>query len=77
MLSVKGLQLRGFNTTATLYMDNIKTGLKEIGCETVHWIYVAQYRDQWQGLVKTVMNIRVHKTVSNLLTVWATKKTKD
>jgi hypothetical protein len=26
--------------------DNNKTDLKEIGCEDVDWIYVAQKRDQ-------------------------------
>jgi hypothetical protein len=33
--------------------------LKEIDCEGVDWIHVAQYRDRWRALVDTVMNLRV------------------
>jgi hypothetical protein len=33
--------------------------LMEIGWEVVDWIHVAQDRDQWQAVVKTVMNLRV------------------
>jgi len=33
--------------------------LKEIGWEVVVWIYLAQDRDQWRALLKTVMNLRV------------------
>jgi hypothetical protein len=39
--------------------DNIKTELKEIGWEGVDWILLAQDRDQWRALVKTVLNLRV------------------
>jgi hypothetical protein len=37
--------------------DNIKTDLKEIGCECLYWIQLAQL--QWWFLVNTVMNLRV------------------
>jgi hypothetical protein len=30
--------------------------LKEIGLEGVNWIHLIQKRDQWWGLVNTVMN---------------------
>jgi hypothetical protein len=38
---------------------NIKTYLRKIGLEGVDWIHVAQDRDQWKALVKTVMNLGV------------------
>jgi hypothetical protein len=33
--------------------------VREIELEIVDLIYLAQDRDQWQDLVKTVMNLRV------------------
>jgi hypothetical protein len=33
--------------------------LREIGWDGVDWNDVAQDRDQWRALVKTVMNLRV------------------
>jgi hypothetical protein len=41
------------------WVDNIKMDLREIGCDDRDWIDVAQDRDQWKALVKTVMNLRV------------------
>jgi hypothetical protein len=29
---------------------------RETGCETVDWIYMAQYKAQWQDFVNTVMD---------------------
>jgi hypothetical protein len=40
-------------------VDNIKIDLREIGWYGIDWIDVAQNRDQWKALVKTVMNLRV------------------
>jgi hypothetical protein len=40
-------------------VDNIKIDLRETGWDGVDWINLAQDRDQWRALVKTVMNIRV------------------
>jgi hypothetical protein len=34
-------------------------GLREIGCEIVCWIHLAQDRLQWQDLVNTVMDLGV------------------
>jgi hypothetical protein len=39
--------------------DNIRTDLIEIGYSGMDWIDLAQDRDQWRGLVNTVMNLRV------------------
>jgi hypothetical protein len=41
------------------WKDDIRVDLKEIGWEGVDWIHLAQDRDQWRGLVNTVMNFRV------------------
>jgi hypothetical protein len=48
--------------------DNIKTDLKEIRCEVVDWIQIAQNRYEWQDLVKTVINLRLPQNARNLLT---------
>jgi hypothetical protein len=40
-------------------MDNIKTDLREIGWDGMDSIDLAQGRDQWRALVKTVMKLRV------------------
>jgi len=37
---------------------NIKTGLRELGYDSLDWIHLAQDRDQWRALMKTVMNLR-------------------
>jgi hypothetical protein len=37
--------------------DNIRLDFREMGWEGVDWIHLAQYRDQWQALVSTVMNL--------------------
>jgi len=39
--------------------DNIRMDLRETGWESVDWMYLAQDRDQWRAVVKTVMNLRV------------------
>jgi hypothetical protein len=41
------------------WVDNIEMDLREIGCNDVDWIDMAQDRDQWRALVKTVLNLRV------------------
>jgi hypothetical protein len=38
--------------------DNIRLDLREIWWEVVDWIHLAQDRDQWRFLVKTVMSLR-------------------
>jgi hypothetical protein len=39
--------------------ENIGMDLREIGCEDVDWIHLAQDRDQWWDLVNRVMSFRV------------------
>jgi hypothetical protein len=41
------------------WVDNIKMDLREIGCDGVNWIHLAQNTDQWRALVNTLMNLRV------------------
>jgi hypothetical protein len=41
------------------WVDNIKMDLREVEWDSVVWIYMAQDRDQWRDLVKTVLNLRV------------------
>jgi hypothetical protein len=40
-------------------VDNIKMDLRDIECDGVDWIDMAQDRDQWRALVNTVLNLRV------------------
>ena len=39
--------------------DNIKTDLKSIGWGGVNWIDLAQDRNHWQAVVKTLMDFQV------------------
>jgi hypothetical protein len=41
------------------WVDNIKIDLKGTGWDGIDWIDLAQDRDQWRALVRTVMNLRV------------------
>jgi hypothetical protein len=40
------------------WVDNVEMDLREIGWDGMDWIDVADYRDQWMGLVNAVMNLR-------------------
>jgi hypothetical protein len=39
--------------------ENIKMGLKEVGCEDMDWINAAQDGDRWWALVNVAMKICV------------------
>jgi hypothetical protein len=41
------------------WVNNIKVDLREIEWDDMDWIDLAQGRNQWSALVKTVMNLRV------------------
>jgi hypothetical protein len=49
------------------WVNNIKMDLREIGWDDMDWINLAQDRDQWRGLVNTVMNLRVPKNAGKFL----------
>jgi hypothetical protein len=41
------------------WVDNIKMDLREIGWDVMDWIDLAKDRDQWRGLVNTIMDLRI------------------
>jgi hypothetical protein len=41
------------------WLDNIKIDVREIGWDGMDWIDLVQDRNQWRGLVNTVMKLRV------------------
>ena len=38
--------------------DNIKMGLREVGCGDMDWFDLVQYRDRCRAFVNAVMNLR-------------------
>jgi hypothetical protein len=45
----------------------LKRILREIGCDGMDWIDLAQDRYQWMALVNTVMNLRVPQNAGKFL----------
>jgi hypothetical protein len=43
----------------SIWEDNIKTDLQEVGGGCGDWIELTQDRDRWRALVSTVKNFRV------------------
>jgi hypothetical protein len=41
------------------WLDNIEVDLRDIRWGDMHWIDLAQDRDEWKALVNTAMNLRV------------------
>jgi hypothetical protein len=41
------------------WVDNTKMDLREIGCDGIDWIDLAQDRDQWRVLVDMIRNLWV------------------
>jgi hypothetical protein len=41
------------------WVDNIKMDLREIECDGMDWIDLAEDRDQWTAVVNMVMSLRV------------------
>jgi hypothetical protein len=50
---------RPFGTYWRRWCYNIKMNLKDVGCDNVEWIQLAQDRAKWLAVVNTVMNLRV------------------
>jgi hypothetical protein len=50
------------------WKDNIKVDLQEVGCGNMDWTDLAQDRDRWRALVKTVLNIRFPQNAGSFLT---------
>jgi len=59
---------RLFRRPRCRWEDNIRMDIWEKGWEGVDWIHLAQDRDQWQTLVKTVMDLLVPQKERNFLT---------
>jgi len=38
--------------------DSIKMDFQEVGCGSMDWIDVDQYRDRWRAFVNVVMNLQ-------------------
>jgi hypothetical protein len=59
LLVGKGEGRRPLGRLRRRWIDNIKTGLLEIGLSVVDWIGMAQDRYRRRALVNSVMNLRV------------------
>ena len=49
------------------WKDNIKMDLRDVGCEGMDWIELAQDRNRWRALVNAVMNLRAPENGGNVL----------
>jgi len=50
---------RPLGTSRRRWESNIKMDLREVGCEGMDWIELAQDRERWRALVIPVLNLRV------------------
>jgi hypothetical protein len=48
-------------------VDSIEIDVTEIGWDGMDWIDLAQDRDQWRALVKTIMNLLVPYNIGKFL----------
>jgi len=56
----EGLQYVIFSSIPSYrWEDNIQIDLKEMGCDSVDWIYLTEDRDQWWTLVNMVMSLQI------------------
>jgi hypothetical protein len=55
-----------------IWEGNIRMDLREMGCGFMEWIHLAQYREEWRGLVNTITTIRVPLHLGEYLRSWAT-----
>jgi hypothetical protein len=68
VLMGKPMGRRQFRRPRHRWEDNIKIGLREVGCGNMDWINLAQDRNRWQALVNAVTNLRVPQNARNFLT---------
>jgi hypothetical protein len=54
------------------WVDNIRMDLGEVGWNDVDWIGLALDRDNWRGLVNSMMNLRLQKNAQKLSNGFAT-----
>jgi hypothetical protein len=47
------------------WAGNINLDLREVGWDSMYWIDLAEHRDQWRALMKTVMNLWVLEWLHN------------
>jgi hypothetical protein len=47
--------------------DNIKMDFRELRCEGMDWIELAEDRGKWRALVNAVMNLQVPKNCGEFL----------
>ena len=50
---------RALGRPRLVWEDDIRMDLREVGCECVDWMELAQDRDRWGALVSAVMILRV------------------
>jgi hypothetical protein len=58
---------RPVGTPRRRWVDSINMDLGDIGGGGMDWIDLAQDRDRWRALVKTVMNLRVPQNAGKFL----------
>jgi len=50
---------RALGRPRLVWEDDIRMDLREVGCEFVDWMELAQDRDRWRALSSVVMDPRV------------------
>jgi hypothetical protein len=53
---------------------NIKIGLKEVECQEVHWILVAQDKVQWRAYGNALLYLKVLSASQGLCSTWLYKQ---
>jgi hypothetical protein len=48
-----------FGRCRNRWEDNIRMDVREIDWEIVHWMHLAQDRDQWRAFVNMIMKLHV------------------
>jgi hypothetical protein len=59
ILSKKPKGKRALGRPRRSWEDNSKMDLREIGWNSMDWTDLVHDKDQWKGLVNTVMNFRI------------------